>query len=458
MKKILYIILAVLTLSSCNKWFDVEPKGDSSGEDIFSAESAYRDYINGIYTGLASEELYGSNLTLGGIEFLGQNMNPVSADMVAWTNMDFSGAKAQQIAKVAYAKLYYAIFQCNDFLELMARHTEVEYIEGSDKMMNAEIRALRAMLHFELLRLFSPAYTTNAQASNIAWASSTTTSEPMTTEQLTKKIISELDEATKQLEIYDPLVTGINYDTEALKGTSSVARRWKLNYYAAQTVKARALMSVGTTAAFGEALTALQSVINSEKYKFVRVTTSIDAEFSTEFLFALPSPKTGFCAISEMLFTTQGVTISTANVLPNTMSADDPRKSKWYNMAKTNIRPKFAPEALTEGWQTPPAIPVVKIGEVYLMAAECAASAISTAKGAEYFNLFIENRNSPDKVLLTSSSAVQLFASIDREYTYEFIGEGIRFHRNKRLNRDLNRYDGSGVINNMGSRSLPIIK
>ena len=72
MKKLLYMVVAVLALSSCNNWFDVAPKEEYIDEDaLFSSESAFRNALNGIYTELRSSELFGSNLGLGGIEFMG---------------------------------------------------------------------------------------------------------------------------------------------------------------------------------------------------------------------------------------------------------------------------------------------------------------------------------------------------------------------------------------------------
>ena len=79
MKKLLYMVVAVLALSSCNNWFDVAPKEEYIDEDaLFSSESAFRNALNGIYTELRSSELFGSNLGLGGIEFMGQTLVPDS--------------------------------------------------------------------------------------------------------------------------------------------------------------------------------------------------------------------------------------------------------------------------------------------------------------------------------------------------------------------------------------------
>ncbi|WP_010260608.1 hypothetical protein [Alistipes timonensis] len=77
MKKIIYTAFLLLVTVSCDKWFEAEPQGGGqSGAKVFDNEGSFRDYMNGIYTGLRSAELYGSNLTLGGVEFLAQSFNP----------------------------------------------------------------------------------------------------------------------------------------------------------------------------------------------------------------------------------------------------------------------------------------------------------------------------------------------------------------------------------------------
>ena len=208
MKKIIYTALLLLVTVSCDKWFEAEPKGGGqSGAKVFDNEASFRDYMNGIYTGLRSAELYGSNLTLGGVEFLAQSFVP-DEGAEAWTKLDFSSEMGQNVSREAYAKLYAAIYQCNDILELFAEKKDVDFIAGSREMMVAEARGLRAFLHFELLRLYSPAYAADNAASNILWVEGT---QPegvrMTTAQLTDKIIAELEagelEALRKLKDWD---------------------------------------------------------------------------------------------------------------------------------------------------------------------------------------------------------------------------------------------------------------
>lgn len=459
MKKIIYTALLLLVTVSCDKWFEAEPKGGGqSGAKVFDNEASFRDYMNGIYAGLRSTDLYGSNLTLGGVEFLAQSFVPY-AGAEAWSRMDFNSDMAREIARNAYAKLYAAIYQCNDILELFAEKRDVDFIAGSREMMAAEARGLRAFLHFELLRLYSPAYAADNAASNILWVEGTQPKgTQMTTAQLTDKIVTELEAAAAELAKYDPIVTGVSYDQMSLLGASPIDRVWKLNYYGCLAAEARARMSRGTAEDFGKAYGLLTKIIDKGGYAFVRTVSGTDYEFSAEFIFALPSPETGFCALSEELFTPVpdgwGVTLS-ARLDIDDLHADD-RRRNWFD-ADNTMRTKFAPTSKIDKWKTTPAIPMIKIGEVCLLAAEAAAKSNQLPAGIGQFNDFMVQRNSESMKLPETASQAELMEAIGKQYQYEFMGEGVRYHFCKRLNQTITAYDGS-QITEVGKKAFPIVK
>ena len=459
MKKIIYTALLLLVTVSCDKWFEAEPQGGGeSGVKVFDNEASFRDYMNGIYTGLRSTELYGSNLTLGGVEFLAQSFDPY-AGAEAWAKMDFGSEMGQHVSREAYTKLYAAIYQCNDILRLFAEKKDVDFIAGSREMMVAEARGLRAFLHFELLKLYSPAYTVDSGASNILWMESTQAKGvQMTSAQLTDKVISELSAAAAELAKYDPIVTGVGYDELSLLGTAPIDRVWKLNYYGCLAAEARALMSRGTAEDFGKAYGLLTEIIGEGGYAFVRTVSGTDYEFSAEFIFALPSPEKGFCALSEELFAPapdgRGMTLS-AQLPIDGLHADD-RRRNWFD-ADNTMRTKFAPTSKIDKWKTTPAIPVIKIGEVYLMAAEAAAKSNQLPAGIGQFNDFMTQRNSESMKLPDTATQAQLMDAVDKQYRYEFMGEGVRYHFCKRLNQTITAYDGS-QITDVGKKAFPIVK
>jgi hypothetical protein len=58
-------LLAVLALSSCKKWLDVEPKTDLKQAELFSTEQGFNEAMIGAYVSMTKEATYGRELTLG---------------------------------------------------------------------------------------------------------------------------------------------------------------------------------------------------------------------------------------------------------------------------------------------------------------------------------------------------------------------------------------------------------
>ena len=72
MKKLLYILLTTVLLSSCNNWLDVQPY-DRVAEDIaFSSVKGFENALNGIYIEMNNSALYGSYLSCEMIELMAQ--------------------------------------------------------------------------------------------------------------------------------------------------------------------------------------------------------------------------------------------------------------------------------------------------------------------------------------------------------------------------------------------------
>ena len=66
-------------------------------------------------------------------------------------------------------------------------------------------------------------------------------------------------------------------------------------------------------------------------------------------------------------------------------------------------------------------------------------------------------RNSASMVLAQDASLDQLMEAVDLQYRYEFMGEGVRFHFCKRLDKTITAFDGS-QISEVGKKYLPIVQ
>ena len=109
-------------------------------------------------------------------------------------------------------------------------------------MIIGEAMALRAFLHFDMLRLFGPVYATNkADLSipyNTVYSISATSLLPAT--QVVEKVLKDLDEAERLLGESDPIIEEGPQNQDSEDGLNYYTyRTQRLNYYAVKALKAR---------------------------------------------------------------------------------------------------------------------------------------------------------------------------------------------------------------------------
>lgn len=460
MKRIIYLLFFCCTLTSCQDWFDAPPKDSKiPEEELFNNESAFRNMLNGIYAELNVPELYGANLTLGGIEFLGQSLIP-DEELRKWAEYDYSDSFSKQLRDNVWEKMYHAIYSCNNLLRLFDSKNDVVFVEGAKETMRAEVIALRAFLHYELIRLFHPAYQVDKDYTGVAWMSGINAQPQfLSTEMLLEKILLELTESEKILQEYDPVSTGVSLNNSYLLGMAPLDRAMKMNYYAVLGVKARVAMEFGTEEKNDIVLEACDIVISTGKYPFLAV-ISTDLAFSSEYIFFLSSTNKNFSTLSQHLFVERNISVAPHIDLSAVKTeSPDEKRLRWYTPDLTNLAPKYGPASIMKSWKVEQGIPMLKIGEIYLMAAEAALkSNPDKTVGFRYLKDFLDKRFFNSNVL-SSSSEEDMLNEIKRQYQYEFMGEGRLFFYYKRNNeKSIYKYDGSTLQMDANHYMLPIPK
>ncbi|RZM25682.1 MAG: RagB/SusD family nutrient uptake outer membrane protein, partial [Pedobacter sp.] len=163
--KRIYIILTVATLSfsllSCNKWLDVEPKSQVRDHDLFSTESGFKEALAGVYASLTYEPLYGREMTFGLMGVIGYEWDfhaqAYDTDRTfEYQNNQISLGRIDAI----WNGIYTAISNNNKLLEEIDARKSVF---GTDnyEVIKGEALALRAFMHFDLLRVFGASYLEN---------------------------------------------------------------------------------------------------------------------------------------------------------------------------------------------------------------------------------------------------------------------------------------------------------
>ena len=167
--KINKIILAVLLpfmLGSCEQWLDVAPDDQVNEETLFATGDGYRNALNGVYRDMATSQMYGRELTWGFVDVMGWVYDPLTIYYDCSTHESYdvllgkynaTGVKA--ITEAFWSQAYNSIANCNNIIARIDGEDPSKFVGGESErdMIHGEALALRAYLHFDMLRLFAPA-------------------------------------------------------------------------------------------------------------------------------------------------------------------------------------------------------------------------------------------------------------------------------------------------------------
>lgn len=176
MKKIIYTIAAVFALSSCSDFLDEVPKGSLTTESYYKTEKHAEAATNAIYDyliiGYAPGGLWDSNY--GGVFY---NDYWVLQDLFSdnsktqMTSVDFTSISNMQIdpynlsVRLLWRDFYQTIKTCNVVLDKVPA---IPMDEVKKNHLLAEARFFRAMMYFDLVRMFGdvPFHTTNVESAS----------------------------------------------------------------------------------------------------------------------------------------------------------------------------------------------------------------------------------------------------------------------------------------------------
>lgn len=172
MKKILYsMCLAGAMLTSCTDWLDITPENTVIEQDLFKEASGFQNALNGVYESMSANALYGTELTFGLVDVLGQvyALKGVNGEYYAGIQSYHYYFQAGQFQYDANEDVkgaiggiwengYKAIANCNNIIKNIENLPAEKFMYGEleRNMIKGEALAARALLYFDILRLFAP--------------------------------------------------------------------------------------------------------------------------------------------------------------------------------------------------------------------------------------------------------------------------------------------------------------
>lgn len=430
------VFACLLFAYGCSEWLDVRPYDKIAEDDLLSTEEGYMKLLNGIYIELNRDMLYGAALSVEMIEIMG-GAYVIGTDNSVWGNYrDLSEYKYGTVywrARLAetWNKAYAMILNCNLLLNRIDSDKPL-FTGDNYNIVKGEALALRAMLHFDMLRIFGPVYSRHPEQASIPYykAYSVVPQDVKPASEIASLIWHDLMESRILLG-NDPIRSGSSPDY----------RNLRLNYYAVTALAARAALYFGDTAhAFRFSREVIQS---ADKGIFTFVDKSLvtgspddpDRIFSSEVIFALshsqrnilfknyhdPSRIPNFVfrmdndLMNNLIF---GGGLSTGG------NQDDYRyRVNWVATGANRYFYKYSDMNDTGNIRNT-MIPMIRLGEMYLIAAESCSE--NLADGLPYVNALREGRGVSALQELTKEN-------LQYEYIRELYGEGQIFYMYKRM-------------------------
>ncbi|MGF7232934.1 RagB/SusD family nutrient uptake outer membrane protein [Arachidicoccus sp.] len=415
----LIAIILMLSLASCKKWLNVKAPLQVDQNTVYSTQQGFREVLNGVYLQMGSQSLYGRDLTFGLMSVLGRSYDTTISAAIG--NLYYEGAKynfddpdVKAVFTNIWDSMYLCIANLNNLLENANQRKSI-FTGDNYNTIKGEAMGLRAFIHFDLLRMFSPSpAAAGLHAPGIPYV---TKLSPIAVQASTTGAV--IDSCISDLLVAKSLLSDADLTTS------------KFTSWAVNGLLARIYLYKGDLA---NAQMQALSVINSNRFPLS--VNNKDLMFTNEHLFSLFSyseislqyyktvfnttPPLGLSARDQIaLFVTGGgatsdwrrafVDPSTGVALGNTIS---PRK--FYG-ATANV------------------LPMIRMTEMYYIAAECATATQDTLSATALLDTVRVHRNIA-KYALSALSADSLNTEIRKEYQKEFLGEGQMFFYYKRKN------------------------
>lgn len=449
---ILLALLVVLSLSSCKKFLDVTPSNSADASKAIQTPRDAQILINGIMNQMTSSSYYGRNFILYA-EAKGGDATIFSQGRGLDAFYTFNHNPNTNSYSTFWSQIYYCILQSNYLLEEIAKR-EAAGVTGFNTAKGQALTA-RALMYFDLVRLYGKAYTQDKASYGVPLILNKLTydAKPLrsSVEQVYTQILKDLVDAAPLL----PKTKTNGY----------------INYYANKAILARVYLNMDNKP---DALLAAEEVINAPSmytlYTNANWVDSWKSQYGNESIFELNinalendlgTSSLGVYQRNRNVGTTSALGffyastdfLSSLNqgavdIRRGIMARDESAASRLGAVYKYsgglpngNVATSIMPGDKSNGNSSAVNIKVIRLSEVYLIAAE-AALTTNPIKAVGYLNA-IRSRNPS---LAASSVGTITLDMILEEKRKELYGEGHRYFDMIRTNKSITYNDEFGGI------------
>ncbi len=431
MKKTIYTLIAGLTglfsLASCSDWLDVAPNTDLPAKELFTTENGFKNALAGLYISMTDENTYGKNLTFGLMDQLAQMYDKLpegttDRNSVYIYDRETSGAyNTKGTLASIWGSQYNTIANANNLLKWWNLNGEAVIADSiTRRMIRGEALAIRAFLHFDLLRGWGPVnYAGNESVREMKCIPYRTVADHSKQPQLPASevlanIISDLKEARECLD----------YEKELDLSDRIEGRHMRFNYHAINALLARVYNYAGEKDS--AALHALKVI--EECGLALESGNDNDPILSKEVIVGLNMHElednlSDYFAVSDKLATKYYLNISTLNIIFESVGSEsEDIRAKGTAFYRNNEQQNAISLKYVDNDNE--IIPLIRLSEMYYIACEAVEDGVDAAR---YVNL-VRNKRGISKAKNVSCDTDELrVAALNKEYRKEFYGEGQYF-------------------------------
>lgn len=532
MKRTIYSIILSSALAamliSCNDWLTVPVDGRSTSPELFETGDGYRSALNGLYKGMVDNALYGENLQYGVIDFFSNqyrlNLSQQelgSTALIAAGKRDFKEKTLQPIINAIWLKAYNNIAAANNLIQHISSESPSKFKRGQEEkdVILGEAKAIRAFLHFDMLRLFAPAPIGDDGKVYIPYVSDfpNVLAEHISVKDALQKVIADLEEARDLLKPFDTSDTGMSanasgktrFYNQLESGMEGYAkpeeideffygRGYRLSYWAVMGLLARVYQYNGGFDAsfyakakdcaeevFKAKCTGMQGAsytpFQNERFDFAwteQPEQMMDVRMIDNLLFGLYRDNDGEKLIGAMESQFPRAIKSPGNYnlcVVNVNGQDIFKTTDGIDEAENDIRSKRLLYIPTDGYQilmsvkwyvkekntaerdkTLNIFPLLRTSELRYIIAETEARKGNFTEAYKILNDMRDRRGLQGHKLPVQTTFDAFVKDLVREGQREWISEGQLFYLYKRLNAGVKRDDGTTVPFSKEECVLPI--
>ena len=466
--------------TSCEKFLDVSAENQVIEEDLFKDGNGFHIAVNGVYRSLSGTELYGRHLTWGFISGLGGNYAITSSlpqEINYGSDFQWDYSSVINTTDQIWRKGYNVIANANNVIQKVEERDSSFFKEGQleKNLILGQMIGIRAMMHFDLLRLFAPAPITGFKGKAIPYVVKYPEIQPMPLDfdQVYQHIVEDMEQSKSLLANIDT-ITLREYMT-SLAGRIRQSNTWRnnprgdffnysaqrMNFFSATGLLARIYLYKGD---YANAYTNAKLVYDYHKKNWFRWTaTAYQGQISdVSYVHTKRPEEILLCFSNNKNYDNFESLIGGTNIQNNAFQMnnmdilfagdlDDYRKVGWYNRYNdkrylTWIRPRGTSTIASDLIANQgPLLPVLRFSEMYHIIIECLNKEGKTTDAVNIFNVLRANRGAKAKIA-TNISSKDLQAKLENDIIRETLTEGQTFYMFKRLNQNIFNGDSNRIM------------